>query len=204
MNKAEKTIAQIIVDITHSKVDKVYDYRIPEALAGQVRVGTPVHVPFGRGNRETLGFVVGLSDHSSYDDLKEVADIAPDGAVADQTLVSLAAWMKHAYGGTMNQALKTVLPVKQKGKGKKTRTVTLAIGEEQAQELLMEMAQKRQTARARLLAAMIICSGALADVEINETSGTYHGYDAAIDAQIVRRNINRRISFLRDGFIDRR
>ena len=42
------------------------------------------------------------------------------------------------------------------------------------------------------------------DVEINETSGTYHGYDAAIDAQIVRRNINRRISFLRDGFIDRR
>lgn len=156
MNKAEKTIAQIIVDITHSKVDKVYDYRIPEALAGQVRVGTPVNVPFGRGNRETLGFVVGLSDHSSFDDLKEVADIAPDGAVADQTLVSLAAWMKHAYGGTMNQALKTVLPVKQKGKGKKTRTVTLAIGEEQAQELLMEMAQKRQTARARLLAAMIM------------------------------------------------
>ena len=43
-----------------------------------------------------------------------------------------------------------------------------------------------------------------ADVEINETRGTYHGYDAAIDAQIVRHNVNRRISFLRDGFKDRR
>ena len=40
-----------------------------------------------------------------------------------------------------------------------------------------------------------------ATVEINETKGTFHGYDAAIDTQIVQRNIGRRISFLRKGFI---
>ena len=39
-----------------------------------------------------------------------------------------------------------------------------------------------------------------AEVVINETKGTYHGYDAEINAQIVARNIDRRISFLRDGF----
>ena len=31
-------------------------------------------------------------------------------------LVALAAWMKEHYGGTMIQALKTVLPVKKKEK----------------------------------------------------------------------------------------
>ena len=39
-----------------------------------------------------------------------------------------------------------------------------------------------------------------AEVVLNETKGTYHGYDAEINAQIVARNIDRRISFLRDGF----
>ncbi len=41
-----------------------------------------------------------------------------------------------------------------------------------------------------------------ARVEINDTKGTYHGYDTAIDAQIVKRNIDRRVSFLRDGFAE--
>jgi acetyl esterase len=39
-----------------------------------------------------------------------------------------------------------------------------------------------------------------ADVEINDTQGTFHGYDDAFDAQIVRKNIERRISFLRKRF----
>ena len=39
-----------------------------------------------------------------------------------------------------------------------------------------------------------------AEVELNETEGTFHGYDAATGAQIVIRNINRRISFLKGRF----
>ena len=39
-----------------------------------------------------------------------------------------------------------------------------------------------------------------ADVEINETKGTYHGYDAQLDAKIVKQNLERRIEFLHDGF----
>ena len=39
-----------------------------------------------------------------------------------------------------------------------------------------------------------------ADVEINDTKGTFHGYDDAFDAQIVRRNLERRVLFLRKGF----
>ena len=50
----------------------------------------------------------------------------------------------------------------------------------------------------------ILYAGKLASagtkVELNETEGTFHGYDTVIDAQIVKRNINRRVSFLKAGF----
>ena len=39
-----------------------------------------------------------------------------------------------------------------------------------------------------------------AEVVINETAGTYHGYDTVTDAKIVMQNVERRIEFLRNGF----
>lgn len=38
-----------------------------------------------------------------------------------------------------------------------------------------------------------------ANVEINETRGTIHGYDVILTAGIAVRNIKKRISFLRKG-----
>ena len=40
-----------------------------------------------------------------------------------------------------------------------------------------------------------------ANVEINETKGTIHGYDVALNTQTVIKNIEKRILFLRKGFI---
>ena len=45
--------ADIIIDITHEKLDKVFQYRIPSEREGILEVGTEVIVPFGRGNKET-------------------------------------------------------------------------------------------------------------------------------------------------------
>ncbi len=39
-----------------------------------------------------------------------------------------------------------------------------------------------------------------ADVEINDTKGTFHGYDDTFDAQIVKTNVKKRVLFLREGF----
>ena len=47
--------ADIIIDITHEKLDKVFQYRVPEELEGDLRTGAGVIVPFGRGTRETKG-----------------------------------------------------------------------------------------------------------------------------------------------------
>ena len=42
-----------------------------------------------------------------------------------------------------------------------------------------------------------------ADVEINETEKTFHGYDTAVDTQIVKQSIIRRLAFLQAGFTGR-
>ncbi len=47
--------ANIIIDITHEKLDKIFQYRIPPSLEETLSVGMEVLVPFGRGNRLTKG-----------------------------------------------------------------------------------------------------------------------------------------------------
>jgi len=120
-----ETYASIIIDISHENVDRVFQYRIPEALLGQVRIGTQVCVPFGSGNRERKGYVVDITDHADYEEtkIKEVTGIAEKSITAGSQLIELAWWMKERYGSTMNQALKTVLPVKRRVKAKNRQVV---------------------------------------------------------------------------------
>ena len=53
--------ADVIIDIAHEKVDRVFQYLIPEELSEAVRPGVQVRVPFGRGNQEKTGYVVDIS-----------------------------------------------------------------------------------------------------------------------------------------------
>ena len=59
--------ANIIVDISHEKLDKTFQYMIPEELEDQIEVGNLVTVPFGRGNRELSGYVIEISDEPAWD-----------------------------------------------------------------------------------------------------------------------------------------
>ena len=44
--------ADIIVDISHEKLDRTFQYRIPETMEDEIAAGSAVIVPFGRGSRE--------------------------------------------------------------------------------------------------------------------------------------------------------
>lgn len=59
------------------------------------------------------------------------------------------------YGGTMNHALKTVLPVKEKKKAKEQKTIRLALHPVEAKNELAECERKHKTARAKLLVALL-------------------------------------------------
>lgn len=127
---AEK-YASIIIDISHENVDRVFQYRIPEEILPEIRIGTQVLVPFGAGNRTRKGYVVDITETVDYDitKVKDVAEVVSGSVTAGSQLIELAWWMKEQYGSTMNQALKTVLPVKQKIKARNRQVVQSMVGE---------------------------------------------------------------------------
>ena len=151
-----KRFAQIIIDISHEKVDRTFDYRIPPQLEDRISVGVLVKIPFGKGNSLRKGYVVGITDHADYDadKIKEIAGIVEGSVSAESQLIMLAWWLKEQYGSTMNQALKTVLPVKQKVKPKEKKILRLLIPEEQLEALTAEAEKKSYKARVRLFKAL--------------------------------------------------
>lgn len=110
-----QTYADIIIDISHSAIDRVFQYRIGEALESQVQIGSLVTVPFGKGNTRRHGYVIGITDEPSYEleKIKDILEVPQKGLPIEGKLIQLAAWMRETYGTTMNQALQTVMPVKQ-------------------------------------------------------------------------------------------
>ena len=151
-----KRFAQIIIDISHEKVDRTFDYRIPPQLEDRISVGVLVKIPFGKGNSLRKGYVVGITDHADYDadKIKEIAGIVEGSVSAESQLIMLAWWLKEQYGSTMNQALKTVLPVKQKVKPKEKKVLRLLIPEEQLEAVTAEAEKKSYKARVRLFKAL--------------------------------------------------
>ena len=148
--------ANIIIDISHEKVDKTFQYRIPEKLEGQIRAGTQVEIPFGAGNRLRRGYVVGLTDRAEFDTarIKSISGVVPGSVTAESRLIRLAWWMKERYGSTMNQALKTVLPVKQKVRQKQVRSVCRLMTAQETREAAEEAGRRHHRARERLLLAL--------------------------------------------------
>lgn len=149
--------ADIIVDITHEKLDKVFQYSIPSELEGVLQVGLEVMVPFGKGNRETKGYIVGFSENCDYDPakMKEILSVSEKGMAIEARLVALAAWMKEHYGGTMIHSLKTVLPIKKREAEKIQKWLRLLLDEEEGKAKLEFYLEKNQKARARLMAALL-------------------------------------------------
>lgn len=149
--------ASVIIDITHSKVDRPFQYRVPHALQSRVVPGVRVTVPFGKGNRTQTGYVIGIENRPQIEAerIKELLSVDETGTAIESELIRLALWIREQYGGTINQALRTVLPVKAKTAIKETRLVFLDTDPEQASEVLAGYEKKHQTARARLLSALI-------------------------------------------------
>ena len=148
--------ADIIIDISHEQLDKTFQYAIPEGLDGTVEIGSVVRVPFGKGNRMITGYVVAMSATPSYDvnKIKYIDSIASNRVNAATDMIKLALWLKTHYGCTMNQALKTVIPVKDKINHKVKRVICLNITEDKADEFLA-VYKKKAKAKHRLLEALI-------------------------------------------------
>jgi primosomal protein N' (replication factor Y) len=98
-------IAKVVVDLA---LDREFDYRIPPHLAGIVRIGSRVTVPFGK--RHTQGYVVALTDKSAYPTLRDVGEVSGKKPLLTEKILELTRWMGRYYCCPVELAVKCALP----------------------------------------------------------------------------------------------
>lgn len=149
--------ADIIIDISSEKLDKTFQYRVPEELEQEIKVGMVVSIPFGNGNKIRKGYVIGLTDKPKVDPdrIKAISQCSSGQETTESRLIILAAWMRENYGSTMIQALKTVLPIQEKIRAKEKRYLCLNVSEEEGRKILEGLEKTRFKARTRLLRELL-------------------------------------------------
>ena len=119
MNESQVAIANVIIDINHSNVDKTFDY---DAVGLDLKVGHRVLVPFGKGNKPVEGFVVGIGKQNFSGDRKAIVRVLDPYPALIPHQIALAKWMQERYGCLLCEALRLMIPAQMRGSRVKDKT----------------------------------------------------------------------------------
>ena len=116
--------AQVIVDIAHANVDRVFTYLIPPGIS--LVPGMRVAVPFGPGSKE--GYVLGLSEQTDVppDKLRPVTAALDEYPAILPPLIDLAKEMAHQARCPLAETLRLMIPAQMRGGRIKVKTQTVA------------------------------------------------------------------------------
>lgn len=104
-------IAKVIVDISNSEVDKIFDYEIPSNL--NVQKGSRVIVPFGTKRIE--GFCIDIAEESQCATLKSVEGVLDEYVCISQEMLELMQYMKQKFYIRFVDSLRLFIPSKLRG-----------------------------------------------------------------------------------------
>ncbi|MFO0927055.1 MAG: primosomal protein N' [Gemmataceae bacterium] len=104
---AAALFAEVVFD---RPLDHPFSYAVNEALAAHVAVGKRVRVPFGKGNRTTVGYCVGLTDTPPGREVKEILAVLDEEPLLTDHLLRLTRWMADYYLCGWGQVLNVVVP----------------------------------------------------------------------------------------------
>jgi len=119
---------RVVGVVIHAAVWSVFDYLWPPSL-GEPAVGRRVQVPFGRGNRGSVAFVVEVDRPHPPMALKHVTAALDDGPTLDTTLLRLGQWMSHYYMTPPGMVLAAMVPAAVGRHAPKHETVARLAGE---------------------------------------------------------------------------
>ncbi|MFH1417923.1 MAG: primosomal protein N' [Planctomycetota bacterium] len=90
--------------------DKLYSYRIPRELEADVRPGTRITVPFGRGDRPVRAFCLEVSEAPWDSTLKSVLSSIDVQPLLSDRLLELGRWMAAYYASPLGRTLDLMVP----------------------------------------------------------------------------------------------
>lgn len=119
--------ARVIVDISHAKVDKFFEYIVPDEM--ELRVGARVRVPFA--NKTIDGFVIELSDTCDFDKdkIKQVSCVLESFAALSPDQIALAQYIREKYNTTLAASLRLMIPaqIRNRSASEKTQKIVFLV-----------------------------------------------------------------------------
>jgi primosomal protein N' (replication factor Y) len=103
--------AGLFADVVFDRpLDHPFSYRVPDSLRDLIAVGKRVQAPFGRGDRPTTGYCIGLTETPPTREVKELLRVLDDEALLTPNLLRLTRWMADYYLCGWGQVLNAVVP----------------------------------------------------------------------------------------------
>ena len=100
---------KVIVDIPAAQVNRPFDYQVPEAYQDSLQLGMRVQVPFG--NRQLLGFVVGIHHTSDFKGtLKPITTVLDYESFINEELLDLSEHLAQTLHAFRINVLQAMLP----------------------------------------------------------------------------------------------
>ncbi len=101
-------IAEVIINTEVRSLDRVYHYVVPENI--EAAVGMRVSVPFGFGNRTEIGYIVGFTESSPFENLKAIKKLIDKEPIISEKGIELARYLRRTCLCPMSEAFKLLLP----------------------------------------------------------------------------------------------
>jgi primosomal protein N' (replication factor Y) len=126
--------------------DHPFSYAVGAAFVDQIAVGKRVRVPFGRGDRTTTGYCVGVTDVPPGRSVKEILAVLDEEALLTDPLLRLTRWMADYYLCGWGQVLNAVVPAGARdGAGTARKTFVEATPSEQLTTTVTVLPAKQTT-----------------------------------------------------------
>ncbi|MBN1846181.1 MAG: hypothetical protein JW810_10895, partial [Sedimentisphaerales bacterium] len=90
--------------------DQMFDYLLPEEMAGRLTVGQRILVGFGRANRPVAAFCVECPETSQVPNVKSVTEIIDPEPLLDAVRLKLARWIAQYYVCPLGVVLAAMVP----------------------------------------------------------------------------------------------
>lgn len=157
--------AWIVPDITSSAVDRPFLYLVPDSLSKDIKIGSAVDIPFGKGDKIRIGYVLDLDENIDENDarlnknlasmkLKSILSISNKEVSIKENSLKIAKWLKIRYGSSMASAIKTASIGREIAIMHKKKVIELNCTDEQLDEYILSNKKKNNKARLRLCLAL--------------------------------------------------
>ena len=107
-------LAEVVVkSFLLSRAENIFTYKVPQIIEKEIQIGKRVIVPFGKGNKGTVGLVINILDEKEIQSdikFKEINMVLDEKKIVSKTQIKLAKFMSEKYITNLSYCLNCVLP----------------------------------------------------------------------------------------------